>query len=205
MKLGNRREEYRETLREDILDAARQLFVRDGYDSTSMRGIAAKVGCSPGILYHYFEDKPAIMARLVRETFGLMRSRLEAIRLDSAPVEDRLRRGLRAYMEFGLEHPHHYALLFMTPHNLEEMPALHQAFQEDGCQTFGCLAAITGESIAAGLLRPELKDVMEVAQALWCSIHGLVSLQIGAKDFPWVERSRLLDRQVDILLSGVLR
>lgn len=205
MKLGHRREEYRESLREDILSAARQLFVRDGYEATSMRGIAAKVGCSPGILYHYFEDKQAIMARLVQETFSLMRQRLNAIRLDTAPVEDRLRRGLRAYMDFGLEHPHHYALLFMKPHNLEEMPALHQVFQQDGSETFGCLMAMTAESMAAGILRPELQDAAEVAQALWTGIHGLVSLQIGVKGFPWVERSRLLDRQVDILMHGVLR
>jgi AcrR family transcriptional regulator len=205
MKLVSRRQEYRETLREDILDAARQLFVRDGYEATSMRAIAAKVGCSPGILYHYFADKQAIMARLVEETFCLMRQRLNAIREDKAPPQDRLRRGLRAYIDFGLEHPHHYGLLFMTPHDLESQPDLLKVFMNDGMQTFGCLRSMCKECIELGVFRTELHDEDEVAQSLWVSIHGLLSLQIQAKTFPWVERTRLIERLVDVLYQGVAR
>jgi len=206
MKLEGRRAIYRETLRADILDAARHLFVRDGFEATSIRGIAARVGCSPGALYHYFEDKQAIMARLVREIFARMRERLTAIREDkAAPIDERLRRGLRAYIEFGLEHPHHYALLFMKPQNLEGNEAVKQAFEEDGIQTFQCMRDMVGEALKAGILRPELRDGEEISQALWSSIHGLVSAQIGAKGFPWIERSRLVERQVDILMHGLLR
>jgi len=206
MTLVNRRTEYRESLRSDILDAARQLFVRDGYQATSIRAIAAKVGCSPGVLYHYFDGKPSIMARLVRETFLKMREKLAAIRDDQAPPLDRLRRMLRAYIEFGLDHEHHYALLFMKPDmNLEENAPILAAFHEDGLQTFACLRQICGDSIRAGVFREELASAEEVAQTLWVSIHGLVSLQIGSKGFPWIERSRLVDRLVDVLLSGVAR
>ena len=204
MAIQKRRVEYRESLREDILDAARQLFVKQGYEATSMRAIAAKAGCSPGMLYHYFEDKPAIMARLVRETFWRMRARLIAIRDDKAPPLDRLRRCLRAYIEFGLEHPHHYALLFMKGDlELEENSPILQAFQEDGHQTFGLLRAVCNDTMLGGALRAELSDGEEVAQALWVSIHGLVSLQISSKTFPWIERSRLVERQLDILIEGV--
>jgi AcrR family transcriptional regulator len=201
MKLVGRREEYRESLREDILDAARQLFVRDGYEATSMRAIAAKVGCSPGILYHYFEDKQAIMARLVRETFCLMRQRLSAIRDDASPPEERLRRALRAYIDFGLEHPHHYGVLFMNKHDLENMPDLLHVFMQDGMETFSCLRSLCAECMAKRIFRPELRDDDEVAQALWVSIHGLLSLQIQSRTFPWVERNRLMDT----LVRGVAR
>ncbi|MDX2180927.1 MAG: TetR/AcrR family transcriptional regulator [Bryobacteraceae bacterium] len=207
MTLVNRRTEYRESLRSDILDAARQLFVRDGYHATSMRAIAGKVGCSPGILYHYFESKPAIMARLVRETFQHMRARLAAIRDDGeAPPLDRLRRILRAYIEFGLDHTHQYALLFMKPDlEIEENSPIRAAFHEDGLQTFACLREICGDAIRARALREELSNAEEVAQVLWVSIHGLVSLQIGSKGFPWIERSRLVDRLIDVLIRGVVR
>lgn len=204
MKLSERRAEFRESLREEILDAARQLFVRHGYEATSMRAIAAKAGCSPGMLYHYFEDKPSIMARLVRETFTRMRARLEAIRHDQGPPLDRLRRALRAYIDFGLEHEHYYALLFMKGDlTLEENAPILMAFVEDRYATFDCLRGLCRESIAAGVLRPELQDFEELAQALWVSIHGLVSLQISSKTFNWVERSRLIDRHTDILLHGI--
>ncbi len=203
--LRARREAYRESLREDILDAARQLFSRHGYDETSVRAIALKVGASPGILYHYFEDKEALMAQLVRETFRLLSARLHAIRVDTTPAPDRLRRGLRAYIDFALQFPHHYQMLFINKQNLAQYPKILDAFMNEGMQTFQCLELMCRELIQTGHARPELLDHQELAQALWASIHGLVSLQITSPSFPWIEQSRLIERHVDILMHGVLR
>jgi AcrR family transcriptional regulator len=203
--LTARRQAYRESLREEILDAARQLFVKNGYEATSMRGIAAKVGCSPGILYHYFEDKGDIMAHLVRETFHQLRTRMTAIRNDHDAVPARMRRSLRAYIEFGLEHPHHYELLFVKPFDFENNDNIRAAFAEDGDRTFACMRAMAAEAIGSGLVRPEIQDTEELAQALWVAVHGMVSAQISCHGFPFIERSRLIDRLVDVLLAGVLK
>lgn len=205
MKIQERRVAYRESLREDILDAARQLFVVNGYEATSMRAIAQKVNCSPGILYHYFEDKQDIMALLVRETFAKLRARLEAIRLDQDSVEARMRRGLRAYIEFGLENPHHYSLLFMRPMENQGNEKIFGVFQQDGMQTFNNLRLMSAEAIEAGILRPELANGEELAQTLWAAIHGLVSIKVACEGFPWIERTRLCDRLLDILMRGILK
>jgi AcrR family transcriptional regulator len=206
MSVSERRTEFHESLREEILDAARRLFVLHGYESTSMRAIAAKAGCSPGMLYHYFEDKPSIMARLVRETFARMRRHLSEILRDHGPIQDRLRRGLRAYIDFGLQHEHHYALLFMKGDlDLKENAPILSAFVEDGYATFDCLRSLCREAIQTGLIREEIQDHEELTQALWVSIHGLVSLQISSKTFNWVERSRLIELQTDILMKGIVR
>lgn len=203
--LTARRQAYRESLREEILDAARQLFVKNGYGETSMRGIAAKVGCSPGILYHYFQDKGDIMAHLVRETFHQLRTRMTAIRNDHDSVPARMRRGLRAYIEFGLEHPHHYELLFVKPFDFDNNDSIRAAFAEDGDRTFACMRAMAAEAIGSGLVRPEIQDSEELAQTLWVAVHGMVSAQISCHGFPFIERSRLIDRLVDVLLAGVLK
>lgn len=205
MTLARQRSAYRESLREEILDAARQLFIQNGYESTSIRAIAEKVGASPGILYHYFEDKQDIMALLVRETFAKLSLRVEAIRTDSDHPVARLRRSLLAYMEFGLNHPHHYALLFMKPDSWEGNERILAVFATAGSATFDCLRLMCAECIAANLFRPELQDPEELAQTLWAAIHGLVSLHIGCQSFPFLERSRLADRLIDILLTGILR
>lgn len=202
--LQDRRAAYRESLREDILDAARQLFVSQGYEATSVRNIAAKVGCSPGILYHYFEDKQDIMAMLLQETFHKLSSRLIAIQQDSDSICARFRRGLRAYMDFGAEYPHHYALLFMKPSSWEGNDRVMAVFFEDGMRTFESMRSLSRDAIEAKILRPELNDVEELAQTIWAAIHGMVSVQIGARTFPWLERTRLVDRMVDILMRGIL-
>src|SRR5262245_62395544 len=63
------RETYRKLLRRAILDAAREAFVRDGYEGVSMRRLAERVGCSHANLYLHFEDKEALFFCLVEESF----------------------------------------------------------------------------------------------------------------------------------------
>jgi len=199
--IPQRRAAYRESLRRAILDAARPLFVQEGYEATSVRAIATKAGCSPGILYHYFEDKQSILAELVAETFAILGARLSAIRRDDSPVMDRLRRSLRTYIAFGLEHPHHYSLLFLKPQSWEGNEKVLEVFMTQGMG----LRALSTEAIEAGELRPEIRDGNELAQSLWTAIHGLVAAQIVVCTFPWVEQTRLVDRLVDVLIAGVER
>lgn len=54
--------------REQILNAARQLFVQEGYHAASMRAINKKVGMSDALTYHYFpEGKLEIFNTIIRE------------------------------------------------------------------------------------------------------------------------------------------
>jgi AcrR family transcriptional regulator len=52
------------TTPERIMDVALDLFVRRGYDATSMRDIAAELGLSPGAFYHHFPSKEAVLVAL---------------------------------------------------------------------------------------------------------------------------------------------
>jgi len=114
-ELRTPRERYRDALRRQILDAAREAFVRHGYEGVSMRQVAEKVGCSHGNLYLHFKDKEALFDSLVEESFeqfadGLRKVPEAARRGD--PVEF-LRKMGRAYVEFGLANASVYEFAFM--------------------------------------------------------------------------------------------
>src|SRR5712691_5405342 len=98
MGVQERRARQKESIREEILDAARTLFVKEGYESVSIRKIADKVEYAPGTIYLYFRDKADILDRICEETFGKLIVRLQAIEHDSAAPLDKLRRGLRTYI-----------------------------------------------------------------------------------------------------------
>ena len=57
MGVKERREREKESLRQDILDVAREMFATEGYESVSMRKIADKIEYSPTTIYLYFKDK----------------------------------------------------------------------------------------------------------------------------------------------------
>jgi AcrR family transcriptional regulator len=184
-----------DSLRQEILDAARELFAIEGYGSVSLRKIAQRVGCTPMAIYCHFEDKADILDCICEETFTRFATLSD--RLDKAGLapRERLREGLRNYIEFGLAHPHHYQLTFMTPPreglNLGRREEIgRRAFDRLRLQVTACLAE-RGDSA----VDPQAVEV--ASQLVWAAAHGLISLLIARPDFPWAERERLIATTVE--------
>ena len=201
-----RREREREALREKILDAARDLFVTEDYDAVTMRRIADKIEYSPTAIYLHFKDKKALLTELVRLDFKALSAHLRRIAREKDPVE-RLRRMSQAYIEFGLAHPNHYRLLFLRPAlplSSEDKSKIDDDPQESA---YVFLVESVTEAIAAGRLRPELKDASLVAQTLWAGAHGVVALILNHQmDEPWIHWSTPKDLtrlMVDVLFRGL--
>jgi AcrR family transcriptional regulator len=193
-----RRDRLKQEIREEILDAARQLFVREGFEAVSMRGIADRVGCAPGTLYLHFRDKGAILHAICAETFARLDKHMEAIANDSGDPLARLRRGGRMYVQFGLDHPEHYFLTFAVA---GRGPFKNKELLESGRQSFDCLRRGVAACKDRGQLR--IEDVDEVAQSLWSAMHGVVMLLISKPEFPFVERNRLIDGVLDMCIEGI--
>ena len=187
----------KESLRQEILDAARELFVSQGYGSVSLRKIAVQVGCTPMAIYCHFEDKAEILDSICEETFTCFAAIGDRLDREGLAPRARLVAGLRNYIEFGLAHPHHYQLTFMQPPGDPEAAGRREeigrrAFERLRQQVAACLAVGEGASGDAAA-RAELEDDVDVAsQLIWASVHGLVSLLIVRPDFPWAERERLI-------------
>lgn len=187
-----------------ILAAARELFLKEGFEAVPVRAIARRAGCSAGLIYHYFSNKEELMARVVEDTFTRLDASLAGCLDHPGSALDRLGSALRAYIRFGLDHPHDYAFLFA--HNTEKIdPHVLNVFRTKGTGCFERLRDLCQESMRAGLLREELTDPNEITQALWASIHGMVHLLCSVKGFPFVNRKPLIERHVEILLRGIRR
>src|SRR5215471_18517819 len=106
MGVRERRTREKRELKQQILDAARELFVREGYESVSMRKIAEKIEYSPATIYTYFQDKDEILDCLCAETFlHLHQHKLAAIHEMNGDTLEALKKGMETYIRFGLDHP----------------------------------------------------------------------------------------------------
>lgn len=200
---STRRQREREEIRRRVFDAARALFAERGYDAVTMQQVAAALDYTPGALYRHFPGKEALVRALVAEDFGAFFAAFGHVAAITDPVR-RIRASGEAYVEFGLSHPHHYRLLFMTPHAVAEEAS--PPGPEVGA--YRMMRDAVAEAIAGGLLRPEHRDAEAVAQALWASVHGIVSLAISMAGANWLDwrptrpTHRLL---ADALLVGLVR
>ena len=87
MGTKERREREKEEIRQKILDAARELFVQEGYDAVSMRKIAEKIEYSPTAIYLHFKDKRSVLIALCDEDFLRLARELQKIgRVEDGPT-----------------------------------------------------------------------------------------------------------------------
>ena len=204
----DRRSREKEELRDKILDAARELFVAEGYERVTMRRIAEAIEYSPTAIYLHFPDKLAVIRALCDRDFLALAQQFQKIAREKDPIE-RLRQVGKAYAAFALSHPHHYQLMFMTPmHGVTkaEDSAVERGNPEVDAYAF--LKWIVTEAVASGRLRPEFKDVDELAQMSWAGVHGVVSLYIAKCDDDWVDwrpAKKTAAALIDAMIRGLLK
>jgi AcrR family transcriptional regulator len=203
MGVKERREREKTALREEILDAARDLFIKEGYESLSMRRIAEKIEYSPTTIYLYFRDKDDLIRQVCQETFSMLIQILQSLHLDHENPLVGLRKAGYAYVQFGLEHPDHYRAAFVMPHCHDPKRLTQEEIDSSaGMQCFNSLRMSVAECIRLGYFRPV--DVEAASQAIWANFHGITSLLIGQTMFPWVDRETLVRFSVDTMLNGLL-
>ena len=209
-KSRQRRTRERAETRQRILDAAREMFVRHGYEATTMRAIADRIEYTATAIYHHFRNKDELMMELATTDFRALAAAFQRIGQIEDPLE-RLRRVGEAYVDFALEHPMQYQLMFMTPHPLMNVKGITRGDPSQDAYAF--LRQVAAGVIASGRLRPEFQDPEELAQMCWASLHGLLALHIikhnpkqdGADWIAWRDARTTAARMSEALLRGLLR
>ncbi|QSQ23357.1 TetR/AcrR family transcriptional regulator [Pyxidicoccus parkwayensis] len=208
MGIKERREREKQATRQLILDAARELFVNEGYEAVTMRAVAEKIEYSPTAIYVHFKDKASLVRELCAHDFLRFAEILNKVARVQDPME-RLRKMGKAYIAFAQEHPSTYKLLFMQRHppDFEESEsAIQHGNPEQDAYAF--LQEQVKEARDAGCFKPEYTDVDVVAQTLWAGMHGLVSLNFVMEKDEWLTLKPLgksAELMVDLLLGGFAR
>jgi AcrR family transcriptional regulator len=113
MGIKERHERDREAVERAILDAARDLFVAEGYANVSIRKIAERIEYSPAALYVYFRGKDDIFFALAEEGFRLLSCSLQDDEHRSHGSLARVRGFFWRLYEFSREQPEYFALMFI--------------------------------------------------------------------------------------------
>jgi AcrR family transcriptional regulator len=208
MGVKERREREKSETRDKILDAARELFVTEGYEGVSMRKVAEKIEYSPTAIYVYFADKNELFRELCHQDYARLADIFRSSAMSTDPIE-RIRQIGTIYAEFGTHYPNHYRFMFMTPHPAHEFDdedrELHGNPEKDA---YAFLKWAVQQAIDAGCFREDLRDAEIVSQTLWAAVHGVISLQIAKCNDPWVEWRPMGERSemmVEVTLRGLMK
>jgi AcrR family transcriptional regulator len=191
--------------REEIIAAAKELFMTEGFAKVTTRAIAEKAGLSQTGVYLYFPTKEDILKAIGDATHNAIGAAFDrAVARPGAPHE-MFRRLIHAYVEYGLSHPAEYHLTFTVgPDALTPIGKDFSRPPEDqgaGARSFIRFRDHLAKLAPAGLMG-EL-DPTFAAQILWFVGHGAVSLLTTRSHFPWSDRDALIATLEDVIVSGL--
>lgn len=179
---SNKPEPPQPSTRTRILDTARGLLVTGGPRAVTVQAIAALLALTPPALYKHFASRDAIIEALQSEARALFGAALaQAISARGTPL-DRLRACGTAYVDFGLDQPQRYRLLFMSADDdfVRAAPRAEGASPTDGGgDGLALLESLVRGCQADGAIDPDA-DAAELSIGYWASCHGLVSLYLDA-------------------------
>jgi AcrR family transcriptional regulator len=208
MGIKERREREKSETRDKILDAARELFVTEGFEGVSMRKVADKIEYSPTAIYVHFVDKEELFRELCHRDYARLAEVFQSSAISTDPIE-RIRQIGAIYIDFGLRNPNHYKFMFMTPHPPHEPDEVDREMMGNPERdAYAFLKWAVQQAIDAGCFEKEFGDAELVSQTLWASVHGVISLHIAKGTDPWVEWRPLQQRaqmMLDLPLRAMLR
>lgn len=184
--------------REDILDAAAQVFRQKGFHGASMSDIADAVHLQKASLYHHVTSKQEILFELLDQALQLLLERISAISMRELPADEKLRLMIREYMQILAENMDLASVLLFEHRALERRQ--HARHVPNRNKFEALWREVLAEGVKNGIF--QCKDVPLATRALL----GLMNWTItwyrpdGGKTI-----KQIADDYSSLLLNGLLR
>ncbi|MFB5944424.1 TetR/AcrR family transcriptional regulator [Albibacterium profundi] len=201
MGIKERKERHKEDLKQKILDAAKSLFMKHGYEATSIRKIAAEIEFSPTTIYLYYKDKNDVLYALHREGFKMLSARFSALTTVDDPFE-RLKAMGRTYIKFALEHRDFYELMFVMKEPLQFLNNQCVSVDwEEGKQSFEYLMDTITDCQKYGYFADQNPELFSMF--VWSTVHGFCTLSLHGHFDHIVENNHIEYESNDLLTLSI--
>jgi len=193
-------ETRRADTRRALLDAAVALFDAHGSEGFSLRQVAERAGFAPPTVYLHFADRDDLLFQAALEGFDTFGGELGRAAATTDDPVGQIEAIGRAYVRFGLAHPVHYRLMFMTRGDLLLRPC------PDGgriVDSFTLMQRAVSAAIDAGRLPPG--PAQQQTNDLWAAVHGIVALHLALPHLAPEAALGMFDRLQTTLHHGLYR
>jgi len=184
--------------REDILEAAAQVFRQKGFHGASMNDIAEAVNLQKASLYHHVSSKQEILLEILDRALQMLLDRISRISDQTIPAEEKLRLMIREYLQILVENIDLATVLLFEHRSLERRQHARHIPNRDKFEALW--REVLAEGVDARLF--QCGDAPLTARALlglmnwtitWYQPHGEKSIEQIADDYS------------SLLLNGLLK
>ena len=172
MSTSERKIKHRLEVRTSILEAARDLVLKEGWEALSIRKIAEAIDYSVPVIYDHFVNKEALLLEFVKQGFELLNNKLIEAETSTEDPEAQIKAIGYAYWKFSNTHKEYYRLMFglgiPSCEAVKEIPELERFVQIVTKPISALVSNYPGKNI-----EPRVKF-----KSFWSSLHGLISIYI---------------------------
>jgi AcrR family transcriptional regulator len=168
-------QDIREERKNQIIDAALEVFAEYGYHKSSISQIAKEAKISKGLMYNYFQNKEELLVEVMRDGIQyLLRSFIE---YTNEPAQIQLRNMIVNSFDFMDEDYKHWRLYFSTMMQMDVQQIVMSKIMETAIPVFQNLAQIFAEL--------GFNDSLNEARYFAAMLDGLgMNYLMDAKSFP---------------------
>jgi TetR/AcrR family acrAB operon transcriptional repressor len=193
--------------RDSILDAAEQLFVKQGVSATTLQHIATAAGVTRGAIYWHFLDKGAMFNAMMERVKMPLESAVQLHDRDLAatPLEA-LRKYIMCVFHVTVEDPKArrvFEIATLKMEYIDELNAVRERRKQNQSAWMTRAEARVREAVAKGQVRPDV-DPYAVALGLWAIVDGLLrAWLLDQQAFDLVKLgAQIVDTHLDSLRAG---
>jgi AcrR family transcriptional regulator len=164
-------------LRQQLLTVAEQIILERGVDGFTLREAARRAGVSPAAPAHHFKDAKGLLTEVALLGFREFGDALEAAdRAGGADPAQRLREQAVAYVNFALQQPARFQLMFRDDKHDDS----NAEFKSAAARAYGILES----AIRAATNTPPERELTPEGHglllAVWSMVHGFSNLALGS-------------------------
>ncbi|MFN8411866.1 MAG: TetR/AcrR family transcriptional regulator [Anaerolineales bacterium] len=184
--------------RDDILDAAAQVFRQKGFHGASMSAIADAVNLQKASLYHHVSSKQEILLALLDRALAMLIDYIGGIASQPLPADEKLRLMIRGYLKSLAENPDLTSVLLFEHRSLDKKSHARHVPQRDAFEAIW--RDVLNEGVRAKIF--DLKDTGLAARALMGVMNWTLTWYRpeGGKSI-----EQIADEYADFMLKGMLK
>lgn len=189
---------------DEVLDAALELFLERGFQSTRVDDIAARAGISKGSVYLYFQSKQAVLEGLIQRAVAPIANNVANLGTAFEGDPRTLIAMVLKMVGQQLADPHMFNIPKLVLREAIVVPEIADMYREAVLdKVIPVIVGLIRKGIAEGYLRPVDPELTVRSIVGPVMLHLMMAEVFGLRPEGGLAMDRLIDNHLDILLNGV--
>ncbi|MCW9705973.1 TetR/AcrR family transcriptional regulator [Fodinibius salsisoli] len=188
----------KQNLKLQIIEAAREVLLSEGYRNLSLRKIARKIGVSATSIYLHFEGKDNLVHSLIEAAIERLNESLKLALPEKGGPINKLEKLAWAYVNFALTHPREYQIIYLV--SSDEMTRYPKEKFRKARKGYKLVLQVLQEGIAEGIV--DEKKPRIASYTFWAQLHGVLSVVLSKRLDTRIDQEEFIEEAIDHIISS---